>query len=166
MRKLIASTVAGALVAGLAPAAVAQQVDRQEIAEAFDTETPRETYSYCQDTRLFTIADGSEYRACVDWRAQTRTRLIRTYAVLDGPTGDADANLAIARDCFDIAVASQNDPYRDVFDADAFLSGARAVFRDCARTRGLRRGDIYTLSIANVGVWSGGSRPDPNNGAR
>ena len=161
LRKAAAPLLA---MAALSTPAMAQQVDRQEIAEAFDTEVPRETYAYCQDTQLFTMADGSEYRACVDWRAQTRTRLIRTYAVLDGPPGDSDANLAAARDCFDIAVASQNDPYREAFDADRFLAGARSVFRDCATRRGLARGDTYTLSISNVGVWSGGSRPDANRG--
>ena len=143
------------LAVGVAPAA-AREVDRQEVAEIFAADVPQERRIYCRDTQVFTLADGSQYRACIDWRAQNRTRLIRTYAALDGPDEDIDANLAIARDCFDLAVASQNDPYRQAFDEDAFLAGARAQFAACARARNLQRIDQYSLSVYETGVWVGG----------
>lgn len=134
----------------------AREVDRQEIAESFATDVPQEQRLYCRDTQLFTLADGTQYRACVDWRAQNRTRVIRSYAVLDGPETDADANLDQARDCFDLAVASQNDPYREIFDESLFLNGARQQFAFCAASRGLQRADEYSLRIYETGVWLGG----------
>lgn len=150
-------------VTALAPAS-AREVDRQEVAEVFDAQTPRESYTYCADTQLFTMADGTEYRACVDWRAQTRTRLIRTYAILEGPDVDSEANLDLARDCFDIAVAAQNDPYRERFDRDRFLSQARAAFATCNTERGLQRPSTYKLNLKDTPVWTGGSRPQNTNG--
>ena len=134
------------------------------MAEAFDPNTPRESYTYCSDTQLFTMADGTEYRACVDWRAQTRTKLIRTYAILEGPDIDSDANLGLARDCFDIAVAGQNDPYRERFDRDRFLAGARAAFAQCNAARQLQRPNSYKLNLKDTPVWTGGSRPQTTNG--
>lgn len=140
----------------LASPAAAREVDRQEVAEFFAADVPQERRVYCRDTQVFTLADGSQYRACIDWRAQNRTRLIRTYAALDGPDEDIDANLAIARDCFDLAVASQNDPYRETFDEKAFLTGARAQFALCATNRNLQRSNRYSMSVYETGVWIGG----------
>lgn len=133
----------------------AREVDRAEIAETFAPDVPPERRVYCADTQLFTLADGSEYRACVNWRAQNRSRLIRTYASLDGPETDTDANLEIARNCFDLAVASQNDPYRTTFDVDAFLNGARAHFAQCAETRIMEQTDQYEIRVYERGVWLG-----------
>ncbi|RGP40960.1 hypothetical protein BPTFM16_01255 [Altererythrobacter insulae] len=144
------------LIALTCAPASAREVDRQEVAEVFAADVPQERRVYCRDTQVFTLTDGTEYRACVDWRAQNRTRLIRTYAALDGPDEDIDANLAIARDCFDLAVASQNDPYRKAFDGDTFLAGARAQFALCARNRNLQRTDKYSLRVYETAVWTGG----------
>ncbi|MFL0356250.1 hypothetical protein ACI5KX_07185 [Erythrobacter sp. GH1-10] len=137
--------------------AIAREVDRAEIAEDFARDVPQEQRVYCSDTQMFTLADGTEYRACVNWRAQNRTRLVRIYAALDGPETDTDENLALARECFDLAVASQNDPARKVFDQDRFLAGARQHFALCASTRALQRADQYTMSVYDRGVWLGGS---------
>lgn len=135
----------------------AREVDRAEIAENFAEGVPQEQRVYCSDTQMFALADGTEMRACTNWRAQVRTRLIRIYAALDGPEEDTDANLALARECFDLAVASQNDPARAVFDQDRFLAGARQHFAMCANTRTLQHTDQYSLSIYDRGVWLGGS---------
>ena len=148
-----------ALAAGLlltSTPGAAREVDRQEVAEHFAPDVAQEQRIYCRDTQLFTLADGTQYRACVNWRAQNRTRVIRSYAVLDGPETDADANLDGARDCFDLAVASQNDPYRNSFDEGLFLNGARQQFELCATSRGLQRADEYSLRIHDTGVWLGG----------
>ncbi|MBV7266750.1 hypothetical protein [Erythrobacter ani] len=145
-----------ALAALFTAPAAAREVDRQEVAEVFATDVPQERRLYCRDTQVFTLADGREYRACVDWRAQNRTRVVRTYAALDGPETDVDANLDLARACFDIAVASQNDPHRDSFDENAFLAGARAHFELCARSRNLERRGEYSLRIYDNAVWLGG----------
>ena len=149
---LISLALAGALAAPVA----AREVERQEVAEAFAEDVAQEQRLYCRDTQLFTLADGREMRACTDWRAQNRTRVIRSYAALDGPEVDADANLDLARSCFELAVASQNDPYRDAFNEEFFLAGARAHFGLCARARGLQRADEYSLRIYETGVWLGG----------
>ena len=143
------------LAAVLAAPASAREVDRAEIAEAFAPNVAPERRVYCADTQVFKLADGTEYRACVNWRAQSRSRLIRTYAALDGPDADTDANLAIARACFDLAVASQNDPYRTAFDANTFADGARAQFALCAKTRAMTRTDEYSLRVYERGVWLG-----------
>ena len=145
-----------AVAGALAAPASAREVDRQEVAEAFAADVPQERKVYCRDTQVFTLTDGTEYRACIDWRAQNRTRLIRTYAALDGPDEDVEANLGIARDCFDLAVASQNDPYRDAFDERSFLTGARAQFAACAAARGLQRSNQYSIRVYETGVWMGG----------
>ena len=162
MTKLIATTAVACTL--LAAPTSAREVDRQEVAERFDEQTPRESYTYCADTQLFTLADGTQYRACVDWRAQTRTRLVRTYAILDGPDADTDENLDLARDCFDIAVASRNDPYRKLFDRDRFLAEARAAFAQCNLSRSLQRANTYNLDLKDTAVWTGGSRPQNTNG--
>jgi len=117
MRSLLVSFT---LIALTATPAAAREVDRAEVAERFADDVPQEQRLYCRDTQVFTLADGVEYRACVDWRAQNRTRVIRSYAALDGPEVDADANLDLARTCFDLAVASQNDPYREAFNEELF----------------------------------------------
>ena len=143
------------LAVGVAPAA-AREVDRQEVAEIFAADVPQERRIYCRDTQVFTLADGREMRSCVDWRAQNRTRVARSYAALNGPETDSDENLDLARTCFELAVASQNDPYRDAFDADLFLAGARSHFSLCARSRGLQRSDEYSLRIYETAVWLGG----------
>ena len=106
---------------------------------------------------MFTLADGTEYRACTNWRAQVRTRLIRIYAALDGPEEDTDQNIDLARQCFELAVASQNDPYREAFNQDAFLNGARQHFAMCARNTALQNADSYSLKVYDRGVWLGGS---------
>lgn len=134
----------------------AREVDRQEVAEVFALDAPQERRIYCRDTKMFTLDDGTEYRACVDWRAQNRTRLIRTYAALDGPDEDIDQNLAIALDCFDLAVASQNDPDRETFDDKPFLAGTRQHFALCAQARELQRTNQYKISVYETGVWVGG----------
>ena len=149
-----------AVLGCLSAPAAALEVDRQEVAERFADGVEQQRRVYCRDTRLITLTDGTEYRACVDWRAQNRTRLIRTYASLDGPEGDVDANLDIARDCFDIAVASANDPYRERFDESTFLAAARAEFAHCTRARNLQQADQYSLSVYETGVWLGGSWED------
>ena len=154
MRSVFAFLAATAILA--APAS-AREVDRAEIAEDFARDVPQEQRVYCSDTQVFTLADGTEYRACVNWRAQNRTRLIRIYAALDGPENDTPENLAAARDCFDLAVASQNDPERTFFDEDLFLAGARQHFALCASTRTLQRTDEYSLKVYDRGVWLGGS---------
>jgi hypothetical protein len=143
----------GALVG--APA-TAREVDRQEVDEQFAPHSPQERRLYCRDTREFTLIDGTKYRACVDWRAQVRTRVIRTYAALDGPNEDSDENLGVARDCFDLAIASQNDPYRQSFLKDPFLAGAREQFAACASLRNLQRAEQYSLRINETRVWLGG----------
>lgn len=152
---MLKSLVFIALIGVLAVPADARQVDQQEVAEVFATDVPQEKRLYCQDTRLFTLADGTEYRACIDWRAQNRTRLLRTYAALHGPDTDVDANLDLARTCFALAVASQNDPYRKAFDQDAFLDAARKHFAACAASRNLQRTDEYSLRLYDTGVWLG-----------
>ena len=144
------------LIASLGVQASAREVDRQEVAERFDHDVPQEQRLYCSDTQMFTLADAVEYRACVNWRAQNRTRVVRSYAALDGPEVDSDTNLDIARDCFDLAIASQNDPYRTAFDEDRMLAGARVQFANCARLRGLQRSNEYSLRIYETGVWLGG----------
>ena len=73
------------LIASLGVQASAREVDRQEVAERFDHDVPQEQRLYCSDTQMFTLADAVEYRACVNWRAQNRTRVVRSYAALDGP---------------------------------------------------------------------------------
>ncbi|WP_299193175.1 hypothetical protein [uncultured Erythrobacter sp.] len=152
MRILIASlVVAGALAA---PAS-SREVDRQEVAEVFASDVAQEQRLYCRDTRLFTLADGREVHACIDWRAQNRTRLVRSYAALEGPEVDADENLDLARTCFELAVASQNDPNRTEFDPDQFLAGAREHFALCARTNALQQSGEYSLNIYERGVWLG-----------
>ncbi len=153
MRSLIAPM---ALFVMIASPISAREVDRAEVAEVFNPEVEQERRVYCRDTQVFTLADGTETRACVDWRAQVRTRLIRSYAALDGPEVDADANLDLARTCFDLAVASQNDPYRTELNEELFLAGARAHFGLCARARGLGRAGEYSLRIYETGVWLGG----------
>lgn len=154
MRKLIALLAAAGALA--APAA-AREVDRAEIAEDFAPGVPQERRVYCSDTVVVTLADGRDFRTCVNWRAQVRTRLLRIYAALDGPNEDTDENLALARECFDLAVASQNDPERKSFNKDAFLDGARQHFALCATTHQLQRANQYTMSIYDRGVWLGGS---------
>lgn len=151
-----ASFASLALAALLTAPLAAREVDRQEVDEIFAADVPQERKLYCRDTQVFTMPNGTEVRACLDWRAQNRTRLIRTYAALDGPDEDIDQNLDLARDCFDLAVASQNDPYRERFDEDAFLKGAREQFRYCAELRGLQRANQYKLRIYETGVWVGG----------
>ena len=146
-----------ALIVLLTGPATAREVDRAEIAEDFARDVPQEQRVYCSDTQVFTLADGTEHRACVNWRAQNRTRLIRIYAALDGPENDTAENLALARDCFDLAVASQNDPERASFNEDTFLAGARQHFTLCASTRVLQRADEYSLKVYDRGVWLGGS---------
>ena len=143
-------------LAMLVSPASAREVERQEVHEAFVEDVPQERRLYCRDTQVFTLADGREMRACVDWRAQNRTRVARSYAALDGPETDNDANLDLARTCFDLAVASQNDPYRDAFDEELFLAGARSHFSLCARSRGLQRSGEYSLRIYETAVWLGG----------
>ncbi|TRD12350.1 hypothetical protein FGU71_11055 [Erythrobacter insulae] len=133
----------------------AREIDRAEIAEDFAPDVPQEQRVYCMDTRMFTLADGTEYRACTNWRAQVRTRLIRTYAALDGPEIDSDANIDLARTCFDLAIASQNDPYRTTFNDDTFLAGARSHFTLCATNRAMQRTDEYSLKVYDRGVWLG-----------
>lgn len=142
-------------IAFAAPAA-AREVDRQEVAEEFAPGVPQERRLYCRDTEMFTLADGTEYRACVDWRAQNRTRVVRSYAALDGPDEDSDASLSKARDCFNLAIASQNDPSRDSFDKGRFLAGAKAAFAACANIRQLLRINEYSLRIYDTRVWIGG----------
>lgn len=154
MRAPLAPLLLAALLA--APAA-AREVDRAEIAEDFAREVPQEQRVYCSDTQVVILADGREFRTCTNWRAQVRTRLVRIYAALDGPEEDSDENLALARECFDLAVASQNDPTRKSFDQDVFLAGARQHFALCANTRALQRADQYTMSTYDRGVWLGGS---------
>ena len=139
-----------------APPLHAREVDRQEIAEEFAEGVEQERRLYCRDTQLFTLTNGEEIRACIDWRAQNRTRLIRTYAALDGPDEDDDSNLNIARDCFDIAVASANDPYRESLDENLFLVAARTEFASCTTARNLQRDDTYSLRVYDTGVWVGG----------
>ena len=68
---------------------------------------------------------------------------------------DTDANLEIARNCFDLAVASQNDPYRTAFDANTFLDGARAHFALCVEARAMEHTDQYEIRIYERGVWLG-----------
>ncbi|MDA0820742.1 MAG: hypothetical protein O3C52_00735 [Proteobacteria bacterium] len=58
--------------------AAAREVDRAEITEAFAPNVAPERRVYCSDTQMETLADGSEYRACVNWRAQSKSCLIRT----------------------------------------------------------------------------------------
>jgi len=82
--------------------AAAREVHRAEIAEAFDPTVAPERRVYCSDTQVVTLVDGTEYRACVNWRAQSKSRLIRTYAALEGPDSDTDANVEIARACVSI----------------------------------------------------------------
>lgn len=82
---------------------------------------------------------------------------MRTYAGLEGPETDSPENLAIARDCFDLAVASQNDPERVTFDQDRFLAGARQQFAQCAAARPFASADQYSLTLYDRGVWLGGS---------
>ncbi|MEP3051433.1 MAG: hypothetical protein ABJP48_00445 [Erythrobacter sp.] len=154
MRPLLFPLIALA-AASVTPAA-AREVDRMEVAERFDTETAQEQRAYCSDTQVFTLANGAEYRACVNWRAQNRTRIIRSYAALDGPETDSDTNLEIARTCFDLAIASQNDPYRQMFDEALFLANAREQFTFCARLGQMNRVDEYGLRIYETGVWLGG----------
>lgn len=151
----IATGLVGLSLFAATPAS-AREVDRQEVYETFNAEVEQEQRLYCRDTKVFKLDDGTEYRACVDWRAQNRTRIIRSYASLDGPEVDADANLDTARGCFDIAIASQNDPYRTEFNEDVFLAGARAVFTSCATSRQLARADEYSLRIYERGAWLGG----------
>ncbi|BDI61455.1 hypothetical protein [Qipengyuania nanhaisediminis] len=153
MRNALSACLLAALLA--APVS-AREVERQEVAEAFAEDVPQERRLYCRDTQVVTLADGREMRACIDWRAQNRTRVVRTYAALDGPETDQDANLDLARACFEIAVASQNDPYRTAFDADLFLAGARSHFDLCSRARGLARSGEYSLRLYETGVWLGG----------
>ena len=153
MRNALSACLLAALLA--APAS-AREVERQEVAEAFVEDVPQERRLYCRDTRVFILADGREMRSCIDWRAQNRTRVARSYAALDGPETDTDANLDLARTCFELAVASQNDPYRDAFDEDLFLAGARSHFSLCARSRGLQRTSEYSLRIYETAVWLGG----------
>nr|WP_298928759.1 hypothetical protein [uncultured Erythrobacter sp.] len=153
-RFVVAATVG--VVCAVATPASAREVDRQEVAERFAEDVQQEQRLYCRDTQMFTLSDGTRHRACVDWRAQNRTRVIRSYAALNGPEVDADANLDAARECFDLAVASMNDPYRQAFDQDAFLAGARAQFGACAVARNLQRTSEYTLRVYETGVWLGG----------
>ena len=155
MRTLTLLLPLAAMAAAATPAS-AREVDRQEVHEAFTDPLVQERRMYCRDTQMVTLADGSEYRACTDWRAQNRTRIVRSYAALDGPDEDTDANLGLARDCFDMAVASMNDPYREVFDKDAFLAGAQVQFAACANSRQLQRADQYSLRIYATRVWLGG----------
>lgn len=143
------------LLAAIAVPAGAREVDRAEIAEAFAPNVAPERRVYCADTQMVTLTDGNEYRACVNWRAQSRSRLIRTYAALEGPDTDTDANLEIARTCFDLAVASQNDPYRTTFDASTFIDGARTEFTLCAANRAMMRTSEYSLRVYERGVWLG-----------
>ena len=145
-----------AVLATTAPLS-AREVERQEVAERFDTEAAQERQIFCRDTKVFTLSDGSEYRACVNWRAQNRTRVIRTYAALDGPEEDSDENLDLARECFEMAVASQNDPYRTTFVKSAFIAGAQIQFGVCARDRKLKLAEDYSLRTYETGVWLGGS---------
>jgi hypothetical protein len=135
----------------------AREVDRAELAENFVEDVPQEKKVFCRDTQVFTLTDGSEVRACVDWRAQVRTRLLRTYAALDGPETDNGDNLTIARECFDLAVAAANDPLRTSFDENLILAKANAEFSACARARNLLRRGSYSLRIYRRGVWLGGS---------
>ena len=118
-------------------------------------DVPPERRVFCADTQIVTLVDGSEYRACMNWRAQSRSRLVRTYAVLNGPESDSDSNLEIARSCFDLAVASQNDPYRTAFNIDQFLTAAREQFALCASTRAMTRTNEYSLRVYERGVWLG-----------
>lgn len=154
MPKPLAALAAGLLLTSTPGAA--REVDRQEVAERFAPDVAQEQRIYCRDTQVFALADGTEFRACVDWRAQNRTRVIRSYAALDGPETDTDANLELARDCFDLAIARQNDPYRKAFDEDTFLTGARTHFATCAAAYNLLRTDEYSLRIYETGVWLGG----------
>lgn len=135
--------------------AAAREVHRAEIGEDFAPNVAPERRVYCSDTQVVTLADGTEYRACVNWRAQSKSRLIRTYAALEGPDSDTDANVEIARACFDLAVASQNDPYRTAFDVNTFVDGARAHFSLSAKTRAMMRTNEYSLRVYERGVWLG-----------
>ncbi len=133
----------------------AREVDRAKIAEAFAPNVAPERRVYCSDTQVVTLADGSDYHVYVNWRAQCKSRLIRTYAALEGPDSDTDANVEIARAGFDLAVASQNDPYRTAFDANTFVDGARAHFGLRAKTRAMMRTNEYSLCVYERGVWLG-----------
>ena len=154
MRNALAALAAGLILTSTPGAA--REVDRQEVAERFAPDVAQEQRIYCRDTQVFALADGTEFRACMDWRAQNRTRVIRSYAALDGPETDTDENLDLARQCFDLSIATQNDPYRDTFDEDAFLTGARTQFATCAATSDLLRTEEYSLRIYETGVWLGG----------
>ena len=144
------------VLAFLAAPLSAREIDRQEVDEQFASDVPVERKLYCRDTKPYTMPNGTQITACTDWRAQNRTRLVRTYAVLDGPETDIDRNLATARECFEMAVASQNDPYRESFDADLFLKAAKEQFTYCASILGLQRTNQYTIKLKTAGVWVGG----------
>lgn len=154
LRKLFASLLAISLIS---PQVSAREVDRAEIAEDFASDVPQEQRVFCSDTQIVTLTDGTQRRACMNWRAENRTRLIRLYASLEGPETDTPENLAIARDCFDLAVASQNDPDRVTFDQDRFLTGARQQFAQCTAARPFASADQYSLALYDRGVWLGGS---------
>lgn len=134
----------------------AREVDRQEVDEQFAADVPVERQLYCGDTQIFTMPNGAEVTACINWKAQSRTRLVRTYAILDGPETDVDRNLATARECFAMAVASQNDPYRTAFDGDRFLKATQEQFKYCASILGLQRTGQYEIKLKTTGVWVGG----------
>ena len=134
----------------------AREVDRQEVDEQFAADVPVERKLYCGDTQIFTMPNGVEVTACINWKAQSRTRLARTYAILEGPETDVDRNLATARECFAMAVASQNDPYRNAFNGDLFLKAAKEQFKYCAGILGLQRAGQYEVKLKTTGVWVGG----------
>jgi hypothetical protein len=154
LHKLSASLL---LISLVSPQVSAREVDRAEVAEDFARDVPQEQRVFCSDTQIVTLTDGTQRRACMNWRAENKTRLMRLYASLEGPETDSPENLAIARDCFDLAVASQNDPDRISFDQDRFLAGARQQFAQCAAARPFASADQYSLTLYDRGVWLGGS---------
>jgi len=154
LRKRIASLCLVNLVS--APLC-AREVDRAEVAEEFARDVPQEQRVFCSDTQMITLTDGTQRRACTNWRAENKSRVIRLYASLVGPETDSVESLAIARDCFDLAVASQNDPDRVNFDKGQFLAGARQQFAQCAAAHPFASADQYSLTLYDRGVWLGGS---------
>ena len=132
------------LAAACAAPAQAREIDRQEIGEVFADENAPERRVYCRDTRLFTLSTNEEVRACINWRAQQRSMVRRTYAVLDGPDLDTAARLRIVRDCFDIAVAAGQKDEAGVDQPD-FLDVTRAEFNACLAAQSVAEPANYTI---------------------
>ncbi|MEP2736095.1 MAG: hypothetical protein ABJP34_07325 [Erythrobacter sp.] len=136
--------------------ASAREVDRQEVDEQFMQHLPQERKLYCLETKAFTMTDGSERSACVNWRAQVRTRSVRTYAALNGPEEDSSENIGVAKNCFALAVASQNAPDRATFNKDSFLAGARTEFAASALANAMQNTDAYRIRTYRKRFWLGG----------